>query len=122
MKKVVPLVMLKYYKGINSTEIAGYPEDTAKSLVENEIARYYREEDKAKEVEKTLSIPEAQVMINVEDLMDCKVDDIKKELDKTVASGAYLYSRDYISQVVDYESLNKARSGLMEYLLEIMER
>lgn len=116
MKKV-PLKMLKYFNGINRGEIAGYSEEQAKKLVENGVAKYYNENDKEESKEKPEKL-EAKVMMHVEDILNFNIDDIKEELGATASNGDYLYTHEYISDMIDMESLNKGRTSLMDYLLE----
>ncbi len=67
------------------------------------------------------TILEAKTMLEVENLMVGKIDDIKKELETKVSSGNYLYDAKYIENALDFESLNKAREEMIEYLMVEME-
>lgn len=115
--KMVALRMLKHYKGVNPGEIAGYPKNIAKILVNKGFGKLYDPKEVVEEAEDKSS-PEAKVMLDVTDLIALKVDDIKETLDSKISNGRYLYNAGYISEVLDAESLGKGREGLMEYLME----
>ncbi len=119
----VAILHKKYYQGINTGEIAGYPADIAKKLVKAGIGDYHNKADKktAKADEKKKKVPEAKVMLNIDELMEAPIEAIKAELDIKVSSGNFLYPAQYLSDALDFESLNKGREGMMDYLLQIME-
>ncbi len=119
------LVIIKHtgqYKGINAGETAGWPENVAKYLVKEGlgIVKGGIEESKIEEIKKKTT-PEAQLMLTTEQLMDKSIKEIKEELNRTTSEDTYLYNEGYVSEALDYESLNKGRSGLMDYLLEEMD-
>ena len=118
--KVVSLKMLKYYKGVNPGVIAGYPENIADRLKEMKMAEDNVEGEEVEE-EDGPSEPEAKVMMNLEELMVGSLKNIKKELDTKVSSGNYLYGVQHLSDMQDYESLNKGRGNVMEFLKTVME-
>ena len=112
----IALVLLKHYKGINPGEIAGYPKDIADKMVKMGIAKHYKkgEQEEKEREEESHHNPEAKVMMDVENLMVGKIDDIKKELSEETSEGNYLYSPKYLEEALDFESLNKGRDGMME--------
>lgn len=119
----VIVVLLKHYKGLNPKEIAGFPKDIADKMVELGIAKYHNKDNhEEEEHEDTKSTPEAKTMMDVENLMVGKIEDIKKELNIETSEGGHVYNGKYIEEALDFESLNKGRDGMMEFLMEEMEK
>lgn len=121
---LVPIKFLTSYKSYNAGEVAGFNKKLAGNMVAKGVGKYYIEGEEEILVEETKEpkSPEALVMLDVENLMEGKVVEIKKELDTLTSDGSYLYDYDYMEKALDFESLNTGREGLMNHLMEEMEK
>ncbi len=116
---LVAIKLFKPFRQFNIGEIAGFDKKLAANLVKEDMGKYYNKKDEVKEKKKSQApAPEAKVMMNKEDLADQSIENIKKELSVRTSDGSRLYPVEYLSELLDFESLNKQRDGLMEYLIE----
>jgi len=111
-----------HYKGLNAGEVGGFRAEVADALVKAGKATHYDKNATPVLGNQVEPVSEAVTMLEVEELLDNKVDAIKSALTTKTSSGSYVYPEQYLAEALDYESLNKGRNKLMEWILEESEK